>query len=101
MSIYPRSITELFAIEVPIIQAPMLGIVTAEMIIRVAEAGGLGSLPPPIWARKRLRSLRRTTTACGHVAVDPQPRTPAHGVKPCPTMFWWHLGEALAISARP
>ena len=45
MSIYPRPITELFEIELPIIQAPMLGIVTAEMIIGVAEAGGLGSLP--------------------------------------------------------
>jgi nitronate monooxygenase len=45
MSAYPRSITELFKIEVPVIQAPMLGIVTAEMIIGVADAGGLGSLP--------------------------------------------------------
>ncbi|WP_424628654.1 NAD(P)H-dependent flavin oxidoreductase [Bradyrhizobium sp. SYSU BS000235] len=44
MSSYPRPITELFGIEVPIIQAPMLGIVTAEMVIRVAEAGGLGSI---------------------------------------------------------
>src|SRR4029079_17729486 len=45
MSPHPRSITELFNIEVPIIQAPMLGVVTAEMIVGVAEAGGLGSLP--------------------------------------------------------
>lgn len=45
MSAYPRSIIELFGIEVPIIQAPMLGIVTASMVAGVAEAGGLGSLP--------------------------------------------------------
>jgi nitronate monooxygenase len=45
MSVHPRSIIELLEIELPIIQAPMLGIVTAEMIIGVAEAGGLGSLP--------------------------------------------------------
>jgi len=45
MSPHPRSITELFNIAVPIIQAPMLGVVTAEMIVGVAEAGGLGSLP--------------------------------------------------------
>jgi nitronate monooxygenase len=45
MTVYPRSITELFGIEVPIIQAPMLGIVTTSLIVGVAEAGGLGSLP--------------------------------------------------------
>ena len=45
MNAYPRSITELFGIEVPIIQAPMLGVVTASMVVGVAEAGGLGSLP--------------------------------------------------------
>jgi nitronate monooxygenase len=45
MSAHPRSVTELFGIEVPIIQAPMLGVVTASMVTGVAEAGGLGSLP--------------------------------------------------------
>jgi nitronate monooxygenase len=38
-------ILELFGIEVPIIQAPMLGVSTPEMVVAVAEAGGLGSLP--------------------------------------------------------
>jgi nitronate monooxygenase len=66
MSIYPPSITELFGIEVPIIQAPMLGIVTAEMIIRVAEAGGLGSLPASHLGAEEARSvfseIRRRTS---------------------------------------
>lgn len=57
MSAYPRSITELFGIEVPIIQAPMLGIVTTEMIIGVAEAGGLGSLPASTLLADEARSI--------------------------------------------
>jgi nitronate monooxygenase len=36
---------KLFGIEVPAIQAPMLGITTSAMIVGVAEAGRLGSLP--------------------------------------------------------
>jgi len=40
-----RRITDLFGIELPIIQAPMAGATTPEMVIAVSEAGGLGSLP--------------------------------------------------------
>ena len=40
-----RRILDLFAIELPIIQAPMAGATTPEMVIAVSEAGGLGSLP--------------------------------------------------------
>ena len=36
---------DLLGIEAPIIQAPMAGAVSAEMVIPVSEAGGLGSLP--------------------------------------------------------
>jgi nitronate monooxygenase len=57
MNLYPRAITELFKIEVPIIQAPMLGVVTAEMIIGVAEAGGLGSLPASHLSAEEARSI--------------------------------------------
>jgi nitronate monooxygenase len=60
------SITKLFGIEVPIIQAPMLGVVTASMIVGVAEAGGLGSLPlsnlGPEDARKMVSDIRRRTS---------------------------------------
>ena len=66
MTIYPRSITELFGIEVPIIQAPMLGIVTTSLIVGVAEAGGLGSLPlsnrGPEEARSIFSEIRRLTS---------------------------------------
>lgn len=40
-----RRITELFGIELPIVQAPMAGAQGSEMAIAVSEAGGLGSLP--------------------------------------------------------
>ena len=66
MNLYPRAITELFKIEVPIIQAPMLGVVTAEMIIGVAEAGGLGSLPASHLSAEEARcifsEMRRRTS---------------------------------------
>jgi nitronate monooxygenase len=45
MTAATRRILELFGITVPIIQAPMLGITTPEMVVAVAQAGGLGSLP--------------------------------------------------------
>jgi nitronate monooxygenase len=38
-------IIDLFGIELPIIQAPMAGATTPEMVIAASEAGGLGSLP--------------------------------------------------------
>ncbi len=38
-------IIDLFGIELPIIQAPMAGATTPEMVIATSEAGGLGSLP--------------------------------------------------------
>jgi nitronate monooxygenase len=38
-------IVRLFGIERPIIQAPMAGVTSAEMVIAASEAGGLGSLP--------------------------------------------------------
>jgi len=60
-----RRILELFRIDVPIIQAPMAGPSLADMVIAVAEAGGLGSLPTatlgPDQARAELTTIRRHT----------------------------------------
>src|SRR5690242_10255971 len=36
---------QIFAVELPIIQAPMAGSSDAELAVAVSEAGGLGSLP--------------------------------------------------------
>jgi nitronate monooxygenase len=66
MTTYPRHILELFGIEMPIIQAPMLGVTTPAMIVGVAEAGGLGSLPlsnlSPEEARSIFSEIRRQTS---------------------------------------
>ncbi len=40
-----RRILDLFGIELPIIQAPMAGATTVDMVVATARAGGLGSLP--------------------------------------------------------
>ena len=55
----------LLGIEIPIIQAPMAGAVSPEMVIQVSEAGGLGSLPcamlTPEQARNELGVRQRTS----------------------------------------
>jgi nitronate monooxygenase len=58
-------ILELFGIQLPIIQAPMAGSVSSEMVIAVSEAGGLGSLPCALLTleqvRKELEAIRHQT----------------------------------------
>src|ERR1044071_1208798 len=66
MSTWPdRRILDLFRIEHPIIQAPMAGPVLSEMVIAVAEAGGLGSMPTaqltPDQTRAALAKIRQAT----------------------------------------
>jgi nitronate monooxygenase len=60
-----RRVIERFGIDIPIIQAPMAGPVFADMVIAVAEAGGLGSLPAALLSPAQLRSeietIRRHT----------------------------------------
>jgi nitronate monooxygenase len=60
-----RRLLDLFGIEHPIIQAPMAGPVHADMVVAVAEAGGLGSLPTadfsPEEARTEIATVRQQT----------------------------------------
>lgn len=51
-----RRITDLFGIELPIIQAPMAGASTPEMAIAVSQAGGLGSLPGALLSVEQMRA---------------------------------------------
>ena len=51
-----RRITGLFGIELPIIQAPMAGATTVEMVIATCEAGGLGSLPAAMLSPEQMRA---------------------------------------------
>src|SRR3954470_2115314 len=57
---------DLLGIDLPIIQAPMAGAVSPEMVIQLSEAGGLGSLPcamlTPEQARKDLGVIRQRTS---------------------------------------
>ena len=59
-------ITDLFGIELPIIQAPMAGSQGSALVIAVANAGGLGSLPcallKPDQIRDELVRIRAATT---------------------------------------
>ena len=60
-----RRILDLFAIELPIIQAPMAGPTTPDLVVAVSEAGGLGSLAAamlsPDEMRRQLQSIRQRT----------------------------------------
>jgi len=60
-----QRIVELFGIELPIIQAPMAGSTGSEMVVAVAEAGGLGSLPCALLSAEQIRAevetIRRQT----------------------------------------
>jgi NAD(P)H-dependent flavin oxidoreductase YrpB (nitropropane dioxygenase family) len=72
-----NALLNLFGIKLPIIQAPMAGATTPEMVIAVSEAVGLGSLPnwlphfrprPAHWARcEALQKLAAAMTSllCG------------------------------------
>jgi nitronate monooxygenase len=51
-----RRIQQLFGIELPIIQAPMAGSVLSDMVIAVANAGGLGSLPCALLSADQIRA---------------------------------------------
>jgi nitronate monooxygenase len=62
---FGRRFTELFGIELPIIQAPMAGASDAELAIAVSESGALGSLPcamlTPEQVRASLARIRQRT----------------------------------------
>src|SRR5690242_19543642 len=42
---WKNTVTDLLRIDYPIVQAPMLGVSTPEMVAAVSNSGGLGSLP--------------------------------------------------------
>ncbi|HEY7229828.1 MAG TPA: nitronate monooxygenase [Pseudolabrys sp.] len=50
-----RRLFDLFAIDVPILQAPMAGASDAELAIAVAKAGGLGALPAGMLSGEQVR----------------------------------------------
>jgi nitronate monooxygenase len=51
-----RTLLDIFAIDVPIFQAPMAGASDAELAIAVAKAGGLGALPAGMLDGEQIRA---------------------------------------------
>jgi nitronate monooxygenase len=51
-----RRVQDLLGIELPILLAPMAGVVSSELAIAVAEAGGLGSLPCAMLSTGQVRA---------------------------------------------
>src|SRR5947199_6862421 len=62
-----RRLLDLFKTEFPIVLAPMAGVMDAELVIAVAEGGGLGSLPSamlsPEKAREQVNIIRQRVRA--------------------------------------
>ncbi|GAB3989670.1 nitronate monooxygenase family protein [Spirosoma daeguense] len=60
------SLAELLTIDYPVIQAPMLGVTTSDMVAAIANAGGLGSLPvgglSPEKTAELIRETKRKTS---------------------------------------
>ncbi|NEU94564.1 NAD(P)H-dependent flavin oxidoreductase [Bradyrhizobium uaiense] len=78
-----RRLIDLFKTEFPIVLAPMAGVMDAELVIAVAQGGGLGSLPCAMLsaekAREQVNIIRRRVSSpvnlnffC-HKAVDADP----------------------------
>ncbi len=65
-----RRILDLFGIELPIIQAPMAGATTVEMVVAAAKAGGLGSLPSALLTVEGLRQALHEIRAATHAPVN-------------------------------
>jgi len=64
---WKNEITDLLKITYPVIQAPMLGTTTPEMVAAVAEQGGLGSLPVGGLSPDRTRELIHKTGQVRHL----------------------------------
>ena len=73
-----RGILDRLGIEVPIIQAPMGGVVTSAMASAVARGGGLGSLPCALSTFDQIREeVRVTRRNCGAINLNFFSHTPA------------------------
>jgi len=54
---------DLLGVELPIIQAPMAGATSPQMVVAVGNAGGLGSLPTSLYSEAELRAALDTVRA--------------------------------------
>ena len=65
-----RRLLDLFKIEHPIVLAPMAGAVDAALVIAVAEAGGLGSLPVAMLNEQQMRAQMEKIRAATRKPVN-------------------------------
>jgi nitronate monooxygenase len=65
-----RRLLDLFKIEHPIVLAPMAGAVDADLVIAVAEAGGLGSLPVALFNEQQMREQMAKVRAGTRKAIN-------------------------------
>ncbi|MEX6689737.1 nitronate monooxygenase [Danxiaibacter flavus] len=63
---WKNTVTDLLRIDYPIVQAPMLGVSTPEMVAAVSNAGGLGSLPVGGLSATVVADLIQKTRALTH-----------------------------------
>lgn len=78
-----RRLLDMFKIDVPIVQAPMAGVMDADLVIAACEGGALGSLPCAMLsvekAREQVSIIRQRVSAplnmnfFAHTAVDADP----------------------------
>jgi nitronate monooxygenase len=75
---------DLLGVELPIIQAPMAGATSPQMVVAVSNAGGLGSLPSSLYSEAELRAALDTVRAgtsrpinVNFVSHDVPPEAPA------------------------
>lgn len=65
-----RRLMDLFKIDHPIVLAPMAGAVDAALVIAVAKAGGLGSLPVALFNEAQMRAQVATIRAATRQAIN-------------------------------
>lgn len=58
---WTNALTHLLKIKYPLVQAPMLGVTTPEMVAAVSNEGGLGSLPVGLLSAEKTRELIQKT----------------------------------------
>ncbi len=65
-----RRLLDLFKIDHPIVLAPMAGAVDADLVIAVAESGGLGSLPVAMFNEQQMREQMEKIRAATRKPVN-------------------------------
>src|SRR5215217_2577880 len=96
-----RRLIDLFKTEFPIVQAPMAGVMDADLAIAAAQGGALGSLPCPmlsvVAAREQVNIIRQRVPGpvnmnffC-HTPADADPQQEARW-KQCLASYYNELG---------